>query len=286
MTLRNLPEIKMLAPAKDLAWETRSDALAKWPETVRAAIEGDNSISIYEQIGEDPWTGGGVTSKRIAGALRAIGEQDVTVNLNSPGGDFFEGVAIYNMLREHKGKVNVRIVGLAASAASVIAMAGDRIEIGRASFMMIHNAWAMAVGNRHDMLDVADTLETFDAAMADVYAARTGAAARTIGAMMDAETWIAGSDAVAQGFADALLPADATTDSGTKADSRRAALRTVEAALADKGMTRADRRNLLKELRSGMPGAVAVMETMPGAGQDEWIASALKLAQSLNGDRT
>ncbi|TKA83994.1 Clp protease ClpP, partial [Sulfitobacter sp. 15WGC] len=73
--------------------------------------------------------GDGVTSKRIAGALRSIGERDVRVDINSPGGDFFEGVAIYNMLREHKAKVTVNVLGLAASAASVIAMAGDEIKV-------------------------------------------------------------------------------------------------------------------------------------------------------------
>ncbi|MBN0106041.1 Clp protease ClpP, partial [Pseudomonas aeruginosa] len=93
----------------------------------------------YEPIGYDWWTGEGVTAKRIAGALRAIGgDVDVTVNINSPGGDVFEGLAIYNLLREHKGKVTVRVLGLAASAASFIAMAADEVKIARAGFLMIH----------------------------------------------------------------------------------------------------------------------------------------------------
>jgi ATP-dependent Clp protease protease subunit len=125
-------------------------------------------------IGQDPWTGEGVTSKADRGALRPSARSDVTVNINSPGGDFFEGIAIYSLLREHPHNVTVKVMGLAASAASIIAMAGDKIEISDIGFLMVHNAWALAVGNRHDMREAADTLEPFDDAMAGLYAARAG----------------------------------------------------------------------------------------------------------------
>ncbi|KLB48562.1 peptidase, partial [Xanthomonas euvesicatoria] len=104
----------------------------------------------------------GVTARRVAGALRAMGKGPVTVNVNSPGGDMFEGLAIYNLLREHDGEITVKVLGLAASAASIIAMAGDTVQIARAGFLMIHNAWVMAVGNRNDLIEVADTLKPFD----------------------------------------------------------------------------------------------------------------------------
>src|SRR3546814_13007802 len=81
----------------------------------------------------------------------------------------FEGIACYNVLREHPQTVTVKVMGMAASAASIIAMAGDQIEIGAASFLMIHNCWVMAMGNRHDMAETAEWLAPFDAAMADVY---------------------------------------------------------------------------------------------------------------------
>src|SRR5690606_18124282 len=90
-----------------------------------AAIDGSDTITILDVIGYDWWTGEGVTAKRVSAALRAIGEKPVTVLINSPGGDFFEGVTIYNMLRAHPSKVTVQILGIAASAASVIAMAAD-----------------------------------------------------------------------------------------------------------------------------------------------------------------
>src|SRR5690606_23214700 len=121
--------------------------LAKWAERPQAA-EGDdpNTISIYDVIGEDWWTGGGFTAKRAAAALRSIGKNPVTVNVNSPGGDMFEGIAIYNLLREHPAEVTVNVMGLAASAASIIAMAGDKINVALGSFVMIHNAWGIVIG--------------------------------------------------------------------------------------------------------------------------------------------
>ncbi|EPJ5267720.1 head maturation protease, ClpP-related, partial [Providencia stuartii] len=122
-----------------ISYELKPKALDKWNSGIRAA-SSDNTISVLDVIGEDFW-GEGVTAKRISAALRAIGNQDVVVNINSPGGDMFEGLAIYNLLRAHNGKVTVNILGIAASAASVIAMAGDEIRMGRGAFLMIHNCW-------------------------------------------------------------------------------------------------------------------------------------------------
>jgi ATP-dependent protease ClpP protease subunit len=96
-----------------------------------------------------------ITAKGVAAQLRAIGDRPVEVQINSPGGDMFEGFAIYNVLREHPQAITVKIMGMAASAASIIAMAGDTIEIGAASFIMIHNCEVVAVGNRHDMAETA-----------------------------------------------------------------------------------------------------------------------------------
>src|SRR5690606_40681426 len=103
-----------------------------------------------------------------------IGSQDITVRINSPGGDMFEGIAIYNLLRAHPAKVTVEGLGWAASAASIIAMAGDEIRMGLGSFMMVHTAWGIVIGNRHDMRDAATLFDRFDAAIADIYQARTG----------------------------------------------------------------------------------------------------------------
>jgi ATP-dependent Clp protease protease subunit len=167
---------KITVPTRaDVAALAKPEAFDRWNAGVRAAGDiGANVITMYDVIGEDFWSGGGVTVKRVDAALRQIGNQDVEVHLNSPGGDMFEGIAIYNRLQEHPAKVTVKVMGLAASAASIIAMAGDDILIGPASFLMIHNCWVVAVGNRHDMADTAKWLEPFDLAMAGVYAERSG----------------------------------------------------------------------------------------------------------------
>ena len=192
--------------------ELRPLALKRWNRTLRAASDDAHSISIYDAIGNDPWSGEGVTTKRISAALRSLNGADVTVNINSPGGDMFEGLAIYNLLREYSGTVTVKVLGLAASAASVIAMAGDEIRIARSGFLNIHNGWVVAMGNRHDLQDMVSTLEPFDRAMAEIYATRTGTELSAMQQLMDADTWLNGSAAVEQGFADDLLAADAVRE--------------------------------------------------------------------------
>ncbi|MEH6834816.1 head maturation protease, ClpP-related [Falsihalocynthiibacter arcticus] len=244
-------------------------ALQRWCPDVRAAMGEDDAatISVLDPIGSDMW-GDGVTAKRIAGALRAIGPNPVAVNINSPGGDYFEGLAIYNLLREHAGEVTVNILGIAASAASVIAMAGDTVNIARSGFLMIHNTRIGAGGDRHALRQVADWLEPFDTTAVDIYAARTGIDAATLAAMLDAETWIGGKSAIEQGFADALLSAD-LLDSAPQ-DAASASLRAERKfdLLASKaGLTNTARREMLRALKSGQPGADP--SGMPGAANVE-----------------
>lgn len=286
MTKIVLPKLQTLQLPHGLSFEPAPSALAKWNAALAAADEGeaDNTISIYDPIGFDPWTGAGVTSKRIAGALRAIGKKrDVVVNVNSPGGDMFEAIAIYNLLRDHAGQVTVRVVGLAASAASIIAMAGDRIEVALASFMMIHNVWVLAMGNRNDLRDAADQLETFDGALADVYAARTGRETKEIAKLMDKETWFSGTEAIDGGFADGLLPADLVSEKAIEQGSAAAMLRGVDTELAKHGIPRAQRRALINRIKesSGTPGAAApqdrsTQDATPRATQDAGAGQVLQ----------
>ncbi|MFY1040061.1 head maturation protease, ClpP-related [Pantoea agglomerans] len=261
MTVKSLPAAPEGRPFARENRDLPSSAMDRWNGSIKAAKSDDNSISVFDVIGAD-WYGDGVTASRIAAALRSIGGADVTVNINSPGGDMFEGLAIYNLLREYEGKVTVKVLGLAASAASIIAMAGDEVQIGRGAFLMIHNCWVYAMGNRHDLQQTAADMVPFDKAMNDIYSARTGLDAATIDAMMDAETYIGGSDAVEKGFADRLLSADEIADGD---DSPAAALRKLDAMLAKTDAPRSERRKLLKALTGGKPGAAAIPEGMPGA---------------------
>lgn len=249
MTIKKLPGAPEGRLCAGISSQIQPRALDRWNPGVRAAAnDEDRTISVYDVIGYDYWTGEGVTAKRIAGALRALGAGPVTVNINSPGGDLFEGLAIYNLLREHDGEVTVKVLGVAASAASIIAMAGDTVQIARAGFLMIHNTWVMAVGNRNDLREYADALEPFDVAMADIYAARTGADAKEMGKLMDAETWIGGSAAIEQGFADELLPSDQVEQKGAKASA--SAVRRIEAALRASGMPKSEAMRLISEFKS------------------------------------
>lgn len=250
MKKSNLPAALAGRPALGVTSQILQRALDRWNPGIQAAADdSDSTISIYDVIGQDYWTGEGTTAKRIAAALRAIGKKDVTVNINSPGGDAFEGLAIYNLLREHPGEVTIKVLGLAASAASIVAMGGDKIQISRAGFMMIHNAWVVAVGNRNDLRDFADQLEPFDAAMADIYAVRTGLEQKKVAKMMDAETWIGGQSAIDDGFADELLPSDQVE---TKARVQAAAIRRIELALRQCGMPRSEAMRVLSEFKSGL----------------------------------
>lgn len=251
MSMKNLPAAPMGRPSASVRSEILPRALERWSPEVRAADrDDDRAISIYDAIGYDPWTGEGVTAKRIAGALRSLGKGPVTVNINSPGGDMFEGLAIYNLLREHEGEVNVKVLGLAASAGSVIAMAGDTVQIARAGFLMIHNAWVMAMGNRNDLRETAVWLEPFDAAMSDIYASRTGLEAKAIAKLMDSESWIGGAAAVEQGFADELLASDQVGRGGANASS--SAVRRLEAALRNSGMPKSEAVRLISEFKSSV----------------------------------
>lgn len=250
MSLRSLPEPKAFERPSNFKWDAPSDVLARWAERPSTAeADEENVISIYDVIGEDWWTGGGFTAKRCAAALRAIGKADVTVKINSPGGDMFEGIAIFNLLREHPAKVRVEVIGLAASAASIIAMAGDEIVMGLGSFMMIHNAWGVVIGNRHDMRTAATLFDGFDAALADIYEARTGEARAELEKLMDAETFMGPSEAVKKGFADSVDDQIKAPEADAKnTDRRLMARRQTEAALARAGFSRDTRSEMLSEL--------------------------------------
>lgn len=253
MTLRHLPEVKALQRPAGYSWEVPADVLARWAERPSAAAQGDDaSITVYDVIGEDMWTGGGFTAKRMAAALRSIGPRDVSVRVNSPGGDVFEGLAIYNELRMHPAKVTIEVTGIAASIAAVIAMAGDTVRMGLGSFVMIHNSWGMAIGNRHDLAEAMTTLTAIDGAMTDIFEARTGLAREEIGKFMDAETFFGAKDAVEKGFADAVMEQD-QGGSGQQArnEPRIPARRRLDALLAQAGVSRVERRRMLQEAAGG-----------------------------------
>ena len=275
MSLRKPPSVNGLVRPGCVEWDAPSSALERWADLPSAAASDDPAeIAIFDQIGET-WDGAGFTPKKMAAILRNIGDRPVSIAINSPGGDMFDGIAIYNQLAEHPAEVSIKVVGMAASAASVIAMAGDKIAIGQGSFLMIHNAWGAVIGNRHDFAAAAELFAPFDEAMAGIYAARTGLTVDAVAAMMDAETWIAANTALDKGFATEVLPAvqhntDAQAASGLSAKAR------VDSLLAKLHVPRSERKRLLREI-SGMPSAAG--QAMPGAGFNE---AATRLLETIN----
>ncbi len=277
MSKRQLPEIRLPEAPAAVDFAVNPKARAAFNPDVVAAAKDDRTISILDEIGEN-WDGTGVTPNRISAALRSIGPKPVTVQINSPGGNFWDGLAIYNMLRQHPETVTVQVLGIAASAASIIAMAGDEIQIAKAGLMMIHNTQWIALGDRHVFTATAEAMAVFDDLMAGLYVDRTGAARADIVKMMDAETFMSGEDAVADGFADALLPADKVTVTN---QGGLPAHRKIAAALAHAKMPRSQIRALMKELQEDMPSA-ASDPAMPSAGDEaeglsHLIAAAMKL---------
>ncbi len=241
--------------------------LSRWDKTLVASTKDVATIDIFDAIGED-FFGGGFTAKRMSAALRSIGaENDVNVNINSPGGDFFEGATIYNLLAEHKGKVTVNVLGLAASAASIIAMAGDAINISQVGFIMIHNAWSVAIGNAQDLQKTMDVLDALDKSMVDLYAKRTGLDVKDISKMMGAETWLGAQDAVDKGFATEIINIKTNDSQSDKKKSQAMAKRTLEMALSSQGFSRKEREEIFNE--AGLRDAAA--STVSDSG-DGWKA--------------
>lgn len=182
------------------------------------------TIWLYDEIGY--W---GITAKTFAEELKAIGDVEaITVQINSPGGDVFDGLAIYNSLVKHRASVNVEIDGYAASIASIIAMAGDSISIADNAMLMIHNPWTFAMGEANDLRKTADTLDQVRTQLINTYAKRTGLDDETIGEMMDAETWIESGPAVEQGFADAVMESQRLAASSMKREFHRKPPQNIE----------------------------------------------------------
>ena len=207
MKSRKLPSIRMEAKPSELKFRIPESAVARWDKTIKAKKKEDMpadpmcEIEIMGTIGSDFWETG-VTAASVKDQLKAAAGAPVRVVLNSPGGDAFEGIAIYNLLREHAGEVTTHVIGLAASAASIVAMAGDNIEMAPGSQMMIHSSWGMVIGNRQDMLAIAEMLDKIDTSVAELYASRSGKKPADVLAMMEKETWMTAKEAVAEGFAD------------------------------------------------------------------------------------
>ncbi|EIT4380448.1 Clp protease ClpP [Escherichia coli] len=174
----------------------------RWYTIKAADVRGTAEISIYEEIG-----GFGITAKQFTEDLKALGDvSHINLRIHSLGGDVFEGIAIYNLLRNHPADITVYIDDVAASMASVVAMAGDRVVMPENAMMMTHKPWGISGGNAGDMRDYADLLDKVETVLIPAYARKTGKSAQEIATMLEDETWMDGKECLKHGFADELLP--------------------------------------------------------------------------------
>ena len=167
------------------------------PLRIENATGEEATVYLYDSIG---WLG--VEAQPFVSDLAAITAGTIRLRINSPGGDVFAGTAIYNALREHGARVITQIDGVAASIASIIALAGDEVHIAEGAFFMIHNPFMVAIGDAEEMRRAADLLDKVRGQLAAVYVRKTGMDLGEVESLMDEETWFTAEEAVDAGFAD------------------------------------------------------------------------------------
>lgn len=197
---------------KEAAVPQRNDRSRSTPTTspknnswfrMQAGHQSDADIYIYDEIGF--W---GVTAKQFISDLNALGDiTHINLHINSPGGDVFEGIAIFNALKTHGASITVYVDGVAASMASVIAMVGNPVIMPENTFMMIHKPFGFTGGDAEDMRTYADLLDKVEAVLLPAYAQKTGKTTDEIAVMLADETWMSGAECLAHGFADQVTPA-------------------------------------------------------------------------------
>ena len=184
----------------------------KWKNQAQTETEPEvRTLHLNGTIAEESWFDDDVTPQLFKDELMA-GSGDITVWINSPGGDCVAAAQIYNMLMDYKGNVTVKIDGIAASAASVIAMAGTKVIMSPVSMMMIHNPMTVAFGNSSEMQKAIEMLGSVKDSIINAYEIKTGLSRAKLSHLMDAETWMDANKAVELGFADEILSRETTDD--------------------------------------------------------------------------
>lgn len=174
------------------------------------------TLHLNGEISDETWYGDEVTPQLFREELEA-GEGDITVWINSPGGDVFAAAQIYNLLMDYKGHVTVKIDGLAASAASVIAMAGTEVLMSPVAMMMIHNPMTVAIGDSQEMQRAIEMLAEVKESIINAYELKSGLSRSKLSRLMDAESWFNAKKAIELGFADQILFKDEAAEEPTKA---------------------------------------------------------------------
>lgn len=188
----------------------------EWKNQIEQESEQERVLELYGQIAETSWFDDDVTPKMFRDELFA-GKGHVTIFLNSPGGDCIAASQIYTMLMDYTGDVTIKIDGIAASAASVIAMAGTKVLMSPTALMMIHNPMTMAYGNHAEMEKAIEMLDEVKESIINAYEIKTGMSRARLSHLMDAETWMNAAKAIELGFADDILRDEKIDTSNIKA---------------------------------------------------------------------
>lgn len=196
-------------------------------------------LELYGTIAEERWFDDDVTPQMFRDELFS-GEGDVVIFLNSPGGDCVAASQIYTMLTEYKGSVTIKIDGIAASAASVIAMAGDTVLMAPTGMMFVHNPMTAAFGNKAEMEKAIEMLEEVKESIINAYERKTGLSRQKLSHLMDSETWMNARRAIDLGFADGMLGGDAVMD---EAPAYEFSGKSAETSLINKITDKARREN-------------------------------------------
>lgn len=212
--------------------------------TVRASTDDPTvpELLIYDEIGF--W---GITAKDVLLALRGITAKEIQVRVNSPGGDVMDGVAIYNLLKGHGAKITVHIDGMAASIASVIALAGDEVLMADNAFFMIHDPWAITIGTAGEHRKTADVLDKVSGVILDTYMKRVEASREQVETWMNEETWFTADEAKDAGFIDEIAEATPVKAKTDRFDL--SVFRNAPAALRDAAPSKPSERDLERILR-------------------------------------
>jgi ATP-dependent Clp protease protease subunit len=182
----------------------RAPISARRVAPVRAKAANDvGEMYIYEEIGDSLW--GGITAQAFADALKGLGSvKSLNIYINSPGGNVFEGLAIFNQIRRFSGKKTAYVDGVAASISSIIPLACDEVKMAPNAMMMIHDPWTMAIGTSEDLRKAADSMDKVRSVLLDTYVAKTKGDSKKISQQMNDETWLTAAECIKQGFADGL----------------------------------------------------------------------------------
>lgn len=218
--------IPFMANAKHRPYKNTkyADLIPEIPKSFAVEVNSENDetvITIYGDIGESWWFDA-TSAGDIDRALKEVKTSKITVRLNSPGGDAFDGITIYNRLKDHNAKVKIIVDGWACSAASIIAMAADELIMNTGSMMMVHEAWTIAMGSKSDMQKTVDMMTKLDESLLDIYMTKATVTREEMKQFVENETWFTADETVQIGFATGINnEADEETQTNNALDSEQ-----------------------------------------------------------------